>query len=65
VFLSFYVPRADLAEGASARALRTFEAAVTIAPIQGEACALLRAALAAATEHQRARLAGQCAPAKD
>jgi predicted esterase len=62
VFLSFYVPRADLAEGAAARALRMLEAAVTIAPIQGEGCALLREALVAATAEQRVRLAGQCAP---
>jgi hypothetical protein len=65
VFLSFYVPRADLAEGASARALRMFEAAVTIAPIRGDGCALLREALVAATEEQRVRLGGQCAPAQD
>jgi hypothetical protein len=65
VFLSFYVPRADLAEGAPARALRMFEAAVTIAPIEGEGCALLREALVAATEEQRVRLGRQCAPAQD
>jgi predicted esterase len=65
VFLSFYVPRADLAEGASARAVRMLEAAVTIAPIQGEGCALLREALVAATAEQRVRLAGQCTPPKE
>lgn len=61
VSLAFYEPRAYLAAGAPERALRMFEAAVTIGPIQGEGCALLRAALAAATAEQRARLAGQCA----
>lgn len=64
-FLSFYVPRADLAEGASARAVRMFEAAVTIAPIQGEGCALLREALVAATAEQRFRLQGQCTAARE
>ena len=40
------------------------EAAVTIGPIEGEGCALLRTALneaTAATADERARLAGQCA----
>ncbi|TLY50558.1 MAG: hypothetical protein E6K55_11470 [Gemmatimonadetes bacterium] len=61
VWLAFYEPRAYLANGDPARALRMFEAAVTIGPIQGEGCALLRDALGAATAEQRARLAGQCA----
>ncbi len=61
VNLAFYEPRAYLAAGAPERALRMFEAAVTIGPIQGEGCALLHAALDAATAEQRARLAGQCA----
>jgi predicted esterase len=61
VWLAFYEPRAYLAVGAPARALRMFEAAVTIAPIQGEGCNLLREALPAATPEQRDRLAGQCA----
>ncbi len=60
VNLAFYEPRAYLANGSPARALRMLEAAVTIGPIQGEACALLRDALAAATAEQRARLSGQC-----
>ena len=60
VWLAFYEPRAYLANGAPARALRMFEAAVTIGPIQGEGCRLLREALAAATAEQRERLAGQC-----
>ena len=61
VWLAFYEPRAYLANGAPARALRMFEAAVTIGPIQGEGCALLRDALGAASAEQRQRLAGQCA----
>src|SRR2546423_9328187 len=61
VNLAFYEPRAYLAAGAPARAIRMLEAAATIGPIEGEACALLRAALSAATAAQRARLAGQCA----
>ena len=61
VNLAFYEPRAYLASGAAGRALRMLEAAVTIAPIQGEGCGLLRDALNAATAEQRERLAGQCA----
>ena len=63
VWLAFYEPRSYLAGGASdapARALRMFEAAVAIGPIQGEGCRLLREALVAATAEQRERLAGQC-----
>lgn len=60
VWLSFYQPRAYLAAGLPERAVRMFEAAVAIAPIQGEGCGLLRQALAAATADQRDRLAGQC-----
>ncbi len=60
VWLAFYEPRAYLAAGAPMRALRMFEAAVTIGPIQGEGCRLLREALPAATAEQRERLAGQC-----
>jgi len=63
VNLAFYEPRAYLTTGSPARALRMLEAAVTIGPLQGEACALLREALAVATVDQRARLAGQCVPA--
>jgi predicted esterase len=63
-FLSFYEPRAYLASGSPGRAVRMLEAAVAIGPIQGEACALLREALAAATAEQRARLSDQCAPAR-
>jgi len=60
VNLAFYEPRAYLATGSPDRAVRMLEAAATIGPIEGEACALLRDALRAATEEQRARLAGQC-----
>ncbi len=63
VNVAFYEPRAYLANGSPARALRMLEAAVTIGPIQGEACVLLREALTAATADQRARLSGQCVPA--
>ena len=61
VWLAFYEPRRYLAIGAPARAVRMLEAAVTIGPVQGEGCALLRDALAAASAEQRQRLAGQCA----
>ncbi len=61
VWLAFYEPRTYLANGAPARAVRMFEAAGTIAPIQGEGCKLLHEALPAATPEQRQRLAGQCA----
>jgi predicted esterase len=64
VNLAFYEPRAYLANGAASRALRMLEAAVIIAPIQGEACGLLRDALNAATAEQRERLAGQCASSR-
>ncbi|HEV2749629.1 MAG TPA: hypothetical protein VGV12_03785 [Gemmatimonadales bacterium] len=60
VWLAFYEPRAYLASGAPARALRMFEMAVTIGPIQGEGCGLLREARSVATAEQRERLAGQC-----
>jgi predicted esterase len=58
--LAFYEPRAYLANGSASRALRMLEAAAAIAPIQGEACGLLREALSVATPHQRDRFAGQC-----
>src|SRR5712691_6379208 len=64
VNLVFYEPRAYLASGAAGRALRMLEAAVSIAPIQGEGCGLLRDALNAATAEQRERLAGQCASSR-
>jgi predicted esterase len=60
VNLAFYEPRAYLANGLPDRALRMLEAAVTIGPLQGEACGLLREALSAATPEQRQRLVGQC-----
>jgi hypothetical protein len=62
VNLAFYEPRAYLAARAPDRALRMLETAVTIGPIQGEGCGLLREALEAATAEQRERLRGQCAP---
>ena len=60
VNLAFYEPRAYLATGSPDRALRMLEAAVSIGPIEGEACALLRQALSAATAEQRGRLGEQC-----
>src|SRR3989441_9940147 len=60
VHVAFYEPRAYLTNRSPARALRMLEAAVSIGPIEGEACALVREALVAATADQRARLAGQC-----
>ena len=60
VWLAFYEPRDYLANGAPMRALRMFEAAASIGPIQGEGCRLLREALPAATAEQRAQLGGQC-----
>jgi len=62
VNLAFYEPRAYLASGSPGRALRMLEAAVTIGPIQGEGCGLLREALSAATAEQRERLGDQCSP---
>jgi hypothetical protein len=60
VWLSFYEPRAYIANHSPGRALSMFEAAVRIGPIQGESCALLRTALPAATPDQQIRLSGQC-----
>src|SRR5437588_526788 len=60
VNLAFYEPRAYLATGSPERAMRMLETAATIGPIEGEACALLREALSAASATQRERLAGQC-----
>ncbi len=60
VWLSFYEPRAYIANHSPGRALAMFEVAVRIGPIQGESCALLRTALSAATPDQRIRLSGQC-----
>ncbi len=60
VWLAFYEPRGYLGSGTPDRALRMFEAAATMGPIQGEGCGLLRQALTAATAEQRERLAGQC-----
>jgi len=60
VNLAFYEPRTYLAGGSPVRAMRMLEVAARIDPIAGEGCALLREALAAATEEQRTLLAGQC-----
>jgi len=60
VNLAFYEPRAYLATGSPDRALRMLEAAASIGPIEGEACALLRQALTATSAARPARLAGQC-----
>jgi len=61
VNLAFYEPRAYLATGSPDRALRMLEAAASIGPIEGEACALLRQALAATSPERPARLVGECA----
>jgi predicted esterase len=60
VWLAFYEPRAYLANHSPRRALTMFEAATRIGPIQGESCALLQAALRAATPEQQMRLSGYC-----
>jgi len=60
VNLAFYEPRTYLAAGSPVRAMRMLEVAARIDPIEGEGCALLHEALAAATEEQRTLLAGQC-----
>lgn len=59
-WLSFYEPRAYIADRSLNRALIMFETAVRIGPIQGESCALLRTALHAASPQQQLRLRGQC-----
>src|SRR6058998_1086563 len=51
--------RGRVSARSGARARRTLGGSLA-APIEGEACALLREALVAATADQRARLAGQC-----
>src|SRR5437667_328667 len=61
VNLAFYEPRAYLATGSPDRALRMLEAAASIGPIEGEACALLRQALTATSAERPARLVRECA----
>jgi hypothetical protein len=60
VWLSFYEPRTYIGSRSPSRALPMFETAVTIGPIRGEGCGLLRRVLQAATPEQRLRLRGQC-----
>jgi hypothetical protein len=60
VWLAFYEPRAYLNNHSPGRALTMFEAATRIGPIQGESCALLLAALHAATPEQQMRLSEYC-----
>ena len=59
VWLAFYEPRTYMEQRRPDRALSMFEAAVRIAPIQGEGCALLRSALQTAAR-QPPSLSGQC-----
>jgi predicted esterase len=61
VWLAFYEPRAYIASHSPSRALTMFETATRIGPIQGESCALLRAALNAAPAEQHTGLKRQCA----
>jgi predicted esterase len=60
VFLSFYVPRADLADGAPERALRMLEAARLIGPIEGEGCGQLREAVEMSGREPPVTLAREC-----
>ena len=63
VWLAFYEPRTYLERRMPDRALTMFEAAVSIGPIRGEGCGLLRSALQA-TRRQPLRLRGQCSQEK-
>ena len=60
VFVSFYEPRTYLAAHDSQRTLLMLEVAADIAPLHGESCLLLRAALSVATVDQQRAFAGQC-----
>jgi predicted esterase len=61
VWLAYYEPRTYLQNRSPMRALSALETALKIGPIQGgESCALLRAALQAASRNQRTRFQGQC-----
>ena len=60
VFLSFYEPRTYLAKGDTLRALRMLEAAATVRPLAGEACALLVGARHAAAADSIPALSTQC-----
>jgi predicted esterase len=60
VWLAFYEPRTYLAQRSPDRALAMLEAATRIAPVRGEACAVLQAALPAAPAEQQTRLKAQC-----
>jgi predicted esterase len=62
--LAFYEPRTYLAEHSADRALAMLEAATRIGPLEGESCAMLKAALRAIPTQERAGLKGQCAAAK-
>jgi hypothetical protein len=63
VFVSFYEPRTYLAAHDSARALRMLEVALLIAPLRGESCGLLHAAMSVAAADQQRTFVGQCATA--
>lgn len=60
VFVSFYEPRTYLAAHDPQRTLLMLEVAADIAPLHGESCLLLRAALSVATVDQQRAFAGQC-----
>ena len=60
VFLSFYLPRAYVSERAPERALRMFETARLIGPIEGDGCALLKEARELSGHPPPASLAAEC-----
>jgi predicted esterase len=62
VFLAYYEPRSYLAQKSADRALAMLEAATAIAPLQGESCTMLHAALRATGAKHPAPLNVKCPP---
>ena len=62
VFLAYYEPRSYLGQKSADRALAMLEAATTIAPLQGESCTMLQAALRATDAKHPTRPNVKCAP---
>lgn len=61
--LAFYEPRTYITQQSPSRALAMLEAATRIAPLEGESCALLQAALKAAPAERQPGFEEQCTPA--
>ena len=62
VFLAYYEPRSYLGQNSADRALAMLETATAIAPLQGESCSMLQAALRATGAKHAAPLNVKCPP---